>query len=369
MMRYTLKTTRALNNGILPDSSKLNVAQFSQILSNKYLMNSYKLYWLAGIIEEIKLGNDIISFRKIVGWMVAKSWYSLLKFKLNLGVQDRLYVLVHYIYNISSLKETAKQEEIISFIEHSEDIELEKKIHHFYSYVPNRLLSPFYASELKEIPEKLRSDYIVELSKKKPTFYLITDEHIFINQKWMDYLSHNLPIIEGWILSKLVHFLQKRNPSVPSIINKINPPQKRDLNRAIKFWKEIHALQNINNIYTNEELYISDFSIDHFIPWSFVLHDQLWNLIPVSKSTNSKKSDKIPSWERYFQNFSEMQYNAFSTAIEHNFKSNRLEDYLILKDVELVKGYPKDLFVKALDDILKPTHQLALNQGFQLWDY
>lgn len=364
-----MSTFRNLSNSILPDSNKLNVAQFSQILNNKYLMNSYKLYWLAGIIEEIKKGNEIISFRKIVGWMVAKSWYSLLKFKLNLGVKDRLYVLVHYVYQISNLKETAKQEEIISFIEHSNDIELEKKIHHFYSYVPNRLLSPFYASELKEISENLRSNHIIELSNKQPTFYKIRDEHIYINQKWMDYITNNLPIIEGWILSKLVLFLQKRNPNVPSIINKINAPQKRDLNKAIKFWKEIQSLQNIKNIYTNEKLYNSDFSIDHFIPWSFVLHDQLWNLIPVSKSINSKKSDKIPSWDKYFQIFSDLQYNAFNTAIEHNFKSNRLEDYLILKDVELVKEYPKELFVKALDELLKPTHQLALNQGFQLWEY
>ena len=364
-----METFRDLNSEILPGSNNLNVAQFSQILSNKYLMNSYKLYWLAGIIEEIKAGNDVISFRKIVGWMVAKSWYSLLRFKLNLGYQDRLYVLVQYVFRISNLKETAKEEEIVSFIENSRDIELNRKITHFYSYVPNRLLSPFYASELKEIPEKSRSAYIVELSRKTPAFYKITDEHIHINNKWMDYISSNLPIIEGWIPSKLVMFLQKRNPSVPSIINKINAPQKRDMSRAVKFWKDIHSYKNIKNIYTDEELFLSDFSVDHFIPWSFVMHDHLWNLIPISKSTNSKKSDRIPSWERYFQNFSEMQYYAFTTAMENNFSSKRLEDYLNLKQVELVKGYPRDLFIKALDDLLKPTHQLALNQGFQLWEY
>jgi len=364
-----LETFRDLNSGILPGSNQLNVAQFSQILSNKYLMNSYKLYWLAGIIEEIKTGHDVISFRKIVGWMVAKSWYSLLRFKLNLGYLDRLDILVKYVFSISNLKETAQEEEIVSFIENCRDLELNRKITHFYSYVPNRLLSPFYAAELKEIPEKLRSNKIIELSSQKPAFYSISDEQIHINQKWMDYISSNLPIVEGWILSKLVMFLQKRNPSVPSIINKINAPQKRDMSRAVKFWKEIHSYKNIKNIYTNEELVLSDFSIDHFIPWSFVMHDHLWNLIPISRSTNSRKSDRIPSWERYFQIFSEMQYHAFTTAMENNFSSKRLEDYLNLKQVELVKGYPRELFVKALDDLLKPTHQLALNQGFQLWEY
>jgi HNH endonuclease len=37
------------------------------------------------------------------------------------------------------------------------------------------------------------------------------------------------------------------------------------------------------------------FSIDHFLPWSFVAHDLLWNLTPVFGTTNSKKGDALPN--------------------------------------------------------------------------
>lgn len=54
--------------------------------------------------------------------------------------------------------------------------------------------------------------------------------------------------------------------------------------RARRFWKsvrEVFILRGIStffqDIYKAERL-DADFSIDHFLPWSFVAHDQLWNL-------------------------------------------------------------------------------------------
>ncbi|MBV9671480.1 MAG: hypothetical protein JO076_01470, partial [Verrucomicrobia bacterium] len=39
----------------------------------------------------------------------------------------------------------------------------------------------------------------------------------------------------------------------------------------------------------------SRYDIDHFLPWSFVTHDLIWNLTPVHKSENVRKSGAIPS--------------------------------------------------------------------------
>ena len=49
--------------------------------------------------------------------------------------------------------------------------------------------------------------------------------------------------------------------------------------------------------------------IDHFVPWSFVVHNQLWNLIPTSAPVNSSKSDKLPS-AVYFDSFVSAQHTA-----------------------------------------------------------
>jgi CRISPR/Cas system Type II protein with McrA/HNH and RuvC-like nuclease domain len=55
----------------------------------------------------------------------------------------------------------------------------------------------------------------------------------------------------------------------------------------------LHDNQAIKDFYTDETIDISDISIDHFIPWSFIYSDDIWNLVITSKSNNSKKSNKL----------------------------------------------------------------------------
>lgn len=49
-----------------------------------------------------------------------------------------------------------------------------------------------------------------------------------------------------------------------------------------------------------EPLNDKNISIDHFVPWSYVAHDELWNLTPTTRSINSSKSNNLPDWNRYF---------------------------------------------------------------------
>ena len=48
------------------------------------------------------------------------------------------------------------------------------------------------------------------------------------------------------------------------------------------------------------ELVDQKISVDHFVPWQYVAHDELWNLHPTTKSINSSKSNNLPVWDRYF---------------------------------------------------------------------
>jgi hypothetical protein len=210
---------------MLPQSKHVDVTTFSQTISNKYLMNSYKLYWLAGIIEEVKIGNRRIHFKRIVSRMIIRSWYSLLKFRLHFGYQDRLYVLVQYVHQISSLKDTASNATIMEFLKTVEEVRLDRLIRNFYSFVPYRFLSPFYYNELRNVPEKQRNNTLAKLSNSNPKFYSINDEYIELLDEWFKYIYDNQVIIEGWLNLRLVTFLQKRNPNTPSISEKLYAPK------------------------------------------------------------------------------------------------------------------------------------------------
>lgn len=84
--------------------------------------------------------------------------------------------------------------------------------------------------------------------------------------------------------------------------------------------------KGVTDIYTgkdftkeNYEIY-GGLSIDHFIPWSFVLHDEMWNLVPTFKNINSSKSDKLLNYNRYIDDFCDMQYMAVTYILEKESK-------------------------------------------------
>lgn len=351
-----------------------NIRLFSSILEPKYLTNSYKIYWIYGIYEEIKRGNKKITFKNLVFRMISKSWYSITAFKLNLGHLDKLNEIVIYLNNYYEIPNSISENELLIKLKEIE--KYDKKLQLFAEkltrYVPYRLLSPFLP-ETKGIKDNLKNDLIVQLSNTNPNiFYKIlnSEKAIVINDFWFNYIYENQKIIESWILNKLILFLQSKNPNVPSIPLKIFPPKKRNLKTPKEFWLKVIKLKPFYDIYTNTPIDLNNLSIDHFIPWSFVLHDQLWNLIPTHKEINSKKSDHLPSLKKYLENFCKIQYIGFKTAIENQFSPKLLEDYyVILKEDYLLKNIAEDTFTKKLKENIIPLYQIAENQGFTVWEF
>ena len=103
------------------------------------------------------------------------------------------------------------------------------------------------------------------------------------------------------------------------------------------------------------------------MPWSFVVHNQLWNLIPTSKSVNSKKSDQLPSLN-YLDAFVSAQHHALTTSRAF-FKPKIWEDYASCFVADL--GLPefsavvdKQQLGDAYRSSLCPLLQLAELNGF-----
>lgn len=368
----------------LPLHDGIDINLFSQIVNLNNLTNSYKVYWLYSLFEEIIRGNKIISFETLVCRMIAKNWYSTIQYRLNLGAQDHLYHLVLYIYNKYIPDKKISEDYLIKEIKHLivsvKDNELREKFTNLYNYVPYRFLSIFFTKELKGLKDYCKNRVIEELSNKtENTLYKINTNNkiVIVNDVWADYINKNQAIVKGWILYNLIVFLQKRNPNVPAIPYKIFPPTERNLHKQAKFWKLILNYRSFNDIYTDIPLTEENFlkygglSIDHFIPWSFVLHDELWNLIPTFKSINSSKSDNLPSLEKYFNKFLIIQYEALKTAIEYGIHDKILEDYLTVNSSISIRSkhqqLEKSTFLKNLKSTVEPLYQIAKNQGFREW--
>ena len=108
-------------------------------------------------------------------------------------------------------------------------------------------------------------------------------------------------------------------------------------------------------------------SLDHFIPWSFVLHDQMWNLVPTFKNINSKKSDNLLDYDTYIDKFCNIQYEAFEFVVNEK-KKNQIEEYRemlkIANPKEFLEKESKEVFFKMIKKEVYPVYNIAVNQGF-----
>ena len=177
----------------------------------------------------------------------------------------------------------------------------------------------------------------------------------------------------GFCLWNLVTYLQRNNPNVPNIAGKLAEPGQRDLGAARRFWRTALAVQGpLRCVYSGEVLE-SVASLDHFLPWSFVAHDLLWNIAPTAASVNSAKSDRLPDFARYFEPFAAQQYAAVQAVAQQAHSGPLLEDYILLlktPSVDALRGLPFAHFRRALEETLAPQVQIARTMGFAAgWSY
>lgn len=361
----------------VPYSRSVDYITFSRVLKEDRVVASYKMYWLLAILDEVQEGNIEIEFRKLITRMIAYSWYPISKFRLYFGAWDNLENVVNYIQQKFELKTSINKSELIDFIYNSKDKQLNDMIKSLTQNVPHKFLSPFYDS----IANKPLQKEVIELSKENKRWiyeiYINSDKEkcIRIREGWDDYLKYNYKIIQGWVYYKLVCFLQKRNPNVPAIAMKLEAPVSRKLTTQTKIWKSIIERTDISDLYTGllftKENYKEHgvLSMDHFIPWSFVLHDQMWNLVPTFKNINSQKSDKLLKYDDYIENLVKLQYEAFCFVVDGKRK-DQIEEYRGILRVPNGKEFRKqgnyEEFLKRYKDATYPIYNIAVNQGFRV---
>lgn len=368
----------------LPDEGRGEAGYLESMLSN--FSASYKLYWFKGIFDEVLEGKVVVGFSDIISRMIASAWYPVLYYNLNLGCSDQLADVIRFISESERFAMSMESipEQIIDFVNDCNDPELVKKKKNFENMVPYRLIRPFFEKELSIAKKNGVKDHALNSliekfsASNEESLYKIDKKsaQIIVNPRWVEYLKRNEAIVRGWLNYKLVDYLQKRNPSIPAIPYKIFPPVKRDLRLATNIWQKVLRYSGMSDIYTGLKFSIDNqsqfggVSIDHFIPWSFVLHDELWNLCPTFKNINSKKGNRLPQKD-YIDKFCSLQYSAFISAKEVKISNKQLESYLTLKkdifQIESGQDRGREVFEKAVSDTITPLYLIAQNHGYALW--
>lgn len=367
----------------LPPSNRLPVDRLAACFNK--VTTSYKFYWFMSILDHIQREQTpVIPIRDLLVRMVASVWYPTNYFRLSFGKQDRLGQIALALKEQSGLEIDAKKQTVIeeALILLTGDSALAAEIMSLNRFVPYRFVRPFFGEQLRgKLDHKIKG-LIVDLTEEAFTneahlplyrFIATPQDSIEIQPHWFEYLQQHHRILSGFCLWHLLNYLQKNNPNVPNIAAKLFEPEQRDLKQARQFWQRVFKESgSIRCIYSDQEMRQDNFSLDHFLPWRFVTHDMLWNIIPTPRSVNSAKSDNLPSVERYFTPFARLQYQAVR-QVEVSDRSTLFEDYILLFKMDRiaeVKALSFDQFQETLHNTIVPQIQIARNMGFAAdWSY
>ena len=361
----------------LPYHEQLDTVHLQRLFDN--MSECYKLFWFQAIVEQVRDGKILLSYDELINNMIADAWYMVTEYRLNLGPNDHLEKLVEDAQKKLCLKSSEKKATVISAVKNCQDREILRRKQILTYNVPYRLQAPFMY-DLKgkawDGPKPELGDRINSYPGLLYRFDSIAglQSTIVVDEKWCEYISSNYEIIMGWIQYNLIQYLQRRNPSVPGIPNKLAPPQERSLEKVKKYWRAVLDVCPMHDIYGDILLEPSGISIDHFIPWSYVAHDELWNLHPTTKSINSSKSNNLPDWDRYFSRLCRSEYSAYEAVQKYEpvrvaFKRCE-EEHINSTDVKqrlYCSGLSGEEFATVLEGIIRPVYVAASNLGFHTW--
>ena len=367
---------------ILPYEENLKIEYLSHIFDRSRISNCYKYFWFLAILEKISETKTDFSYDELITEMVVIAWYMVNEYRLKLGptnTTDNLEEAVKYLHDEvfeGRISSTVKKEALRELLNNLEDRKYRQFKNTLTNNVPYCLQSPFYGKSLKD-PNKNR---IEEINREQRLLYYFKEYQnlntiISVTDEWAGYLIRNREILTDWTRYNLIGYLQSRNPSVPGIADKILPPYARNLNRVKKYWSVIiEADKSIRDIYGDNLLSDISISIDHFIPWQYVAHDELWNLNPTTKNINSSKGNNLPNWDKYFGRLLELEYKAYALRYENKRVAEAFKlcaDYHLnnteIRNALYADNLDKNDFGTRLENVLKPVYESAVNCGFREW--
>lgn len=351
----------------------------SQILTTRHLnrvfdktVATYKFYWFLGILDLfVKQGKTKMNVWEIMISMVANAWYPVNYFRLSFGKSESLYEAILALQRENNIPINIGIKDLIILLQAlTQRPEIRKQLNFLQLNVPFRFLRPWIDTsddrEMIKRSQTFENGCLYKLEKENGTLW------IELNPIWLTYLKENYDILSSFAYWGLTNFLQVRNPNVPNIPNKLIKKEERNsLSAQRKFWNTaINAGLEVRCLYTNKLLVEREYDLDHFIPWSFVSHDLLWNLMPADSSINSSKSNKLPDLNLYLPKLAEAHQAALRINLEKGKQDKLLEDYLSLgfTPQEIVQMNQERL-LDCFSQTFTPMNQIALNMGFESWKY
>lgn len=179
--------------------------------------------------------------------------------------------------------------------------------------------------------------------------FSLRDNYLKFNPKVLNFIQKFSIVLLKLNYFEWITFLEKNNSEecCYSIASKLHEASKRtNLSIFRNFLYYNIDEEKTRCFYCNKTISYSKIHVDHFIPWSFIKNDRLWNLVNSCPVCNLSKSDKLT--ERYF----------LDKLIDRDEKLLFRNELIIVKDFNV---YSKDRVINY--------YNAAEFCGFKKWKF
>ena len=268
------------------------ITDFTHILVKGRKDNTYKFALARFILDEIKFlePQDLkIPYSKIAESFLKYYWNQIVVYKLKQDFKLKRKPLI-----VSILEEKTK--------------EITQSYESFFKKKENKLLRLQLIKDienncLRDVIPRFQIDHkqniyqhfaIKKLNKKnKIRFYLPKEDkrYILIPKSSILVLKRSKHLLFYLTILEWAKFLEKTNftPRLIEKIERLNNPQRKPLTKYKNILLNLEKTPSC--FYCGKCLDINEIHIDHFIPWSYIFEDKLWNLVISCDKCNLKKSN------------------------------------------------------------------------------
>lgn len=192
-------------------------AEIEEMVCEKNLMNSYKLYFLKCLIINVSKENAEFTFDELAAWMCAYSFEDICLLNGRIRPLDKLYDVAVRLIEEENLYQSANVSEVFDAAYKTENKLLKKDIRGLCNYVPYRLLAYIWPTELKGKTDSQKNRLIEEFSRSadRNIYAIFTrstkEKKIEIKEEWAMYISNHRKNLLVWINHRIEEFIRKEN--------------------------------------------------------------------------------------------------------------------------------------------------------------
>ncbi len=157
-----------------------------------------------------------------------------------------------------------------------------------FETVVSRLSTPGRDCCLDEVVPRFHNVSRQSLAK----LYKEKDRAILLSRGSLKFLQDNHETLRLLSIGRWVKFTEKYS-AAPRLYEKIEDKPRR--NSLTRYRKTLNRLNLDVRCFYCEGLLEEEYDVEHFIPWSFVFEDKLWNLVAACSGCNGDKDVSIPS--------------------------------------------------------------------------